>query len=70
MSNIKGYRVLSEEQVALINEIKSQGEVLGELVQRLRDTSDVDQRWVSKGCTDLQVGTMCLVRSVAQPSTF
>ena len=70
MSKVKGYRELSSTEIELINEIKSQGEVFGALVQKLRDTPDIDQRWVSTGCTDLQKGCMSLVRSVAQPSTF
>jgi hypothetical protein len=31
---------------------------------------DLDQRWVSMGATDLQVGFMKLIRGIAQPTTF
>ncbi len=68
---IKGYRELSAEEIALMNEIKTKGAELGELVQKLRDQTDhIDQRWVSVGATDLQTGLMALTRAVAQPTFF
>lgn len=68
--HIKGYRDLSAEEIALMNEIKAKGEELGALVKKLRETPSADPRWVSIGQTDLQTGVMALVRSVAQPTTF
>lgn len=68
--HIKGYRDLSAEEIALMNDIKDQGERLGDLVKKLRETAGLDQRWVSIGATDLQTGLMALVRGVAQPTTF
>lgn len=68
--HIKGYRDLSTEEIALMNDIKDQGERLGDLVKKLRETAGLDQRWVSIGATDLQTGLMALVRGVAQPTTF
>lgn len=67
---VTGYRQLNEQEAALMNEIKAHGVALGGLVQKLRDTAGLDQRWVSVGATDLQTGTMALVRAVAQPTTF
>ena len=67
---IKGYRELTQEEINLMNEIKSKGAELGELVEKLRATSTLDQRWVSIGATDLQTGLMALTRSVAQPTFF
>ena len=67
---IKGYRELSAEEIALMNEIKTKGAELGALVLRLQENSGLDQRWVSIGCTDLQKGLMALTRSVAQPTFF
>lgn len=69
---IKGYRELSAEEIALMNEIKIQGEVLGALVAKMRAQviPKLDQRWVSIGATDLQTGLMALTRAVAQPTTF
>ena len=67
---ITGYPQLSEVEAALMNEIKARGVELGELVQKLRSTEGLDQRWVSIGATDLQTGLMALTRGVAQPTTF
>lgn len=67
---IKGYRELSQEEIDLMNEIKMKGVELGALVEKLRATSTLDQRWVSIGATDLQTGLMALTRAVAQPTFF
>lgn len=67
---IKGYRELSQEEIDLMNEIKTKGVELGELVAKLRATDGLDQRWVSIGATDLQTGLMALTRGVARPEFF
>lgn len=67
---VTGYRQLTEEDARLMNEIKEHGKALGILVDKLRATQGLDQRWVSIGATDLQQGLMALTRSVAQPTTF
>lgn len=67
---ITGYRQLNEDEAALMNEIKLKGVMLGGLIDKLRETQGLDQRWVSVGATDLQTGLMALTRSVAQPTTF
>ena len=67
---ITGYRQLSEADAELMNEIKSKGVELGDLVEKLRSIDSLDQRWVSIGATDLQTGLMALVRAVAQPTSF
>jgi len=65
-----GYRQLNETEAGLMNEIKQKGVELGALVDKLKATEGLDQRWVSIGATDLQTGTMALVRAVAQPTSF
>ena len=67
---IKGYRELTPVEIDLMNEIKTKGAELGELVNKLRTTEGLDQRWVSIGATDFQTGLMALTRSVAQPTFF
>lgn len=67
---ISGYRELSQAEIDLMNEIKTKGAELGELVNKLRSAEGLDQRWVSIGATDFQTGLMALVRAVAQPTTF
>jgi hypothetical protein len=67
---IKGYRELSQEEIDLMNEIKTHGIALGELMDKLKATPAVDQRWASIGATDLQKGLMALTRSIAKPEFF
>lgn len=68
--HIKGYRDLTEAEIALMNRIKEYGEQLGTLVESMKSMPGLDQRWVSIGQTDLQRGVMALVRAVARPTTF
>ena len=67
---IKGYRDLSAEEIALMNQIKLLGLTTGVLVSELETDSTLDQRWVEIGKTQIQQGLMALTRAVAQPSTF
>lgn len=69
---ILGHRTLTESQLALVNKIKAKGDEVGQLVEQLQATLSptLDQRWIATGKTDLQTGFMCLVRGVAQPTTF
>lgn len=80
---ITGYRQLTPEEVALMNEGKELAERCGAFVDKLRAHADVDrpttvtrllppleQRWVSIGATQLQQGFMALTRGIARPTTF
>lgn len=68
---IAGYRELSADEIALMNEIKAKGAELGDLVDRLRaQGGNLDQRWISLGATGIQQGLMALTRGVAQPTFF
>ena len=67
---IKGYRDLSEGEIAAMNNIKAKAIEIGELVKELEQRAWTDKRWVAIGKTDLQTGLMALVRSVAKPETF
>lgn len=73
---ITGYRKLSEAEVALMNEGKALAEQCGAYIAKLRGHGDKpvegmrDQRWISMGASDLQVGFMKLIRGIAQPTTF
>lgn len=81
-ASIKGYRQLSTEEQALINEGKQIAEGVGAYIAKLRGFADskggtccgsdlhLDQRWVSIGATDLQRGFMAVIRGIAQPTTF
>lgn len=67
---IKGYRDLSEQEIALMNDAKGRAEGIGALIKMLEDLPDVDKRWLAIAKTDLQKGFMSLVRSIARPTTF
>ena len=67
---IKGYRDLSAEEIALMNEVKAKAAEVGELMDKLRARGELNQRWISTGITDLQKGFMCVIRGIAQPGDF
>jgi hypothetical protein len=79
---ITGYRQLTEEEVALMNEGKALAEQCGAYIAKLREYNrnedggvitvgkDLDQRWISIGATDLQRGFMAIIRGIARPTTF
>lgn len=67
---ITGYRDLSQAEVDLMNLVKAEGDRLDYLIGTVQATDNVDQRWVSIGRTQLQLGIMALVRAVARPSSF
>ncbi len=67
---IKGYRELNPDEIALMNEVKMKGADIGKLIEELRANSGLDQRWVSIAATHLQEGLMALTRSIAKPTFF
>ena len=76
-TKIKGYRDLSAEEIALMNEGKNLAQKVGAFIEKLEaaefaQTSDQtpDKRWLAIGKTDLQKGFMAVIRSIAKPTTF
>jgi hypothetical protein len=67
---VTGYRQLTEQEAALMNEIKAQEAAMLGLIVKLRVTPELDQRWVSIGLTQIEQGSMALVRSVARPTPY
>jgi len=72
---IKGYRKLSDDEINKINMVKKAGNDLDELIAIIGGNSgipeqDADPRWLAMARTDLQVGIMKLVRSIAKPAGF
>jgi hypothetical protein len=67
---IKGYLEQNQGEIDLMNEIKTKGAELGELVAKMRAAEGLDQRWVSIGQTDFQTGLMALMRAVDQSTFF
>lgn len=69
-THIRGYRDLTADEIALMNEAKAMAEQVGALVEKIAATPGTDGRWVNIGKTDLQKGFMSLIRGIAQPTTF
>jgi hypothetical protein len=68
---IKGYRDLSETEIADMNAAKMLAEQVGDLCKKFEmERPNVDKRWLAIARTDLQKGFMALVRSIARPETF
>lgn len=67
---IKGYRELSETEVAYMNVMKESAAVIGDLVSKLEASPELDKRWLAIGKTDLQKGFMALTRAIARPEFF
>lgn len=82
---ITGYRQLTAQDAALMNEAKAIAEQCGAFIEQLRampatgkdgvpiivdGQPSIDQRWVNIGATHLQEGWMAVIRGIAQPSTF
>ncbi|QCW18560.1 hypothetical protein SEPL_510 [Salmonella phage SE_PL] len=67
---IKGYRELTEDEIKNMNDVKELAAQVGELIERLGDTPDIDRRWLNIAKTDLQKGFMSAVRSIAKPDSF
>ena len=67
---ITGYRDLTVEEIAMMNEGKSLAVLVGEFVAKLAANKELDQRWVAIGRTDAQTAFMALIRSIARPTTF
>jgi hypothetical protein len=66
---ITGYRALSADEIELINSLKQLGIEIEAKMQLAADAG-ADPRWLAIARTDLQIGMMALVRSVAKPTTF
>lgn len=79
---IVGYRQLTADELALINEGKMLGEQIAAFIRRLDmlpacsgrigqiAPMHVNKRWLSIGMTDMQKGLMSLLRAIARPTTF
>ena len=67
---IKGYRVLSQEEIDLMNEGKELAEKCGDFIAKLETMKATDKRNAALGKTNLQQGFMWAIRSIAKPTTF
>tara|TARA_R110002049_G_scaffold2743_1_gene20901 strand:- start:6655 stop:6879 length:225 start_codon:yes stop_codon:yes gene_type:complete len=67
---IKGYRELSQEEIDMMNNGKQFASMVGDLIESLEKSPDIDKRWLAIAKTDLQKGFMALTRSIAKPEFF
>ena len=75
---VTGHRPLSETQIARMNEIKSAGRELGDLLEKIivDDTAvcslheSIDRRCMAIAKTEIQTGIMWAVRAIAKPEGF
>lgn len=67
---LNGYRKLSEEEIALANEVKRMGSYVELLVEKLTSRPGIDQRAVTIARTELQTGFMWLTRGITKPTSF
>lgn len=72
---IKGYRDLTVEEIALINDAKELGAKVEKFIDEVnaahdRDDIGLDPRWLNIAKTDLQKGFMSLIRAIARPDSF
>ena len=69
-TKITGYRQLTDEEKALMSEIKQKGNEVGELLNKLAEMDGLDKRAINIAKTEIQTGFMWAIRGVAQPTTF
>lgn len=67
---IKGYRKLTDDEIALMNEGKQLAEQCGHFVEKLQAMQATDKRCVNLGLTNLQQGFMWTIRAIARPESF
>lgn len=67
---VTGYRALTDEDKAAMNAVKEFENMVGALVARLDAELNLDKRLAAMAISELQVGFMLLVRSIAQPQSL
>lgn len=64
---VPGYRPQSDANVNLVKKFKETEEKILRALDELKDT-DVDQRWLAIGRTDLEKAFMAINRSIFKPT--
>jgi len=67
---ITGYRELSEDEIASMNDVKRTECDLMVFIQEQFDIGNADPRWLAIARTDLQKAFMCLGRAIARPDGY
>ncbi len=66
---IKGYRALSDEEIGMINNIKTHGDALEIQLQAVADAGG-EWYWIAIAEQHFKQGIMALCRAVAKPEGF
>ena len=67
MSDIKGYRKLSEEEIAAVNIMKKMEEHVLRALDNIQEMKDVDMRSLALARTNIQQGFMWGNRAIMRP---
>ena len=67
---IKGYRDLTQEEIDLMNEVKTKGAELGAIIEKLDNIPEIDKNWLVTGKLGVQQGLMAIVRAITKPDFF
>ena len=70
MSRTPGHRELTNDEAALVQDVRDQGEALRGLLERIEGLPGRDLRWLALSRTYLQTGMMMAVRAVTRPEFF
>lgn len=64
---VAGYRPQGDDKIDLVNLNKEAEESVLRILDSLKASADVDQRWLAIGRTQIEQGFMAVNRSVFQP---
>jgi hypothetical protein len=67
---VAGYTSQTEQNIALVNQAKRMEEHLLQHLDRLKESPDIDQRWLAMGRTHIEQGFMFMNRAVFKPKRF
>jgi hypothetical protein len=67
MSEVKGYRPLTDTRVTIVNANKVIEEQVLRILDELAKSEDTDKRWLAIGYTAIEQGFMAVNRSVFKP---
>ena len=65
---ITGYRELEQDEIAVINILKSKEQEVLALLDGLNTAGAYDKRWIAEGRIHIELGFMAAIRSVARPT--
>lgn len=67
---IKGYRDLTQEEIDLMNEVKTKGAEIGAIIEKLDNIPEIDKNWLVTGKLGVQQGLMAITRAITRPDFF